>query len=410
MEALKARSILVRLHRYAGLGMAAFLIIAGLTGTVIAFSAELDALLNPDLLTAASRGRPLTPSTLARRVEAALPGAQASYIPLDTAPGEAVVVRVQGRGGGELGYDQVFADPVTGRVLGKREWGQCCFARERLIPFLYLTHYSLGMPGVWGILLMGIVSLIWALDCFVGFVLTLPRGGPFLAKWKPAWAVKTDASAHRVNVDLHRAFGLWLWIVLFVVAFSGVALNLPGQVFRPLVSLFSPLKPSPLEIAAPRYQAHPKPALLGFDDALMRAREEAHRPFKPTGVLHYAEYGAYGVGFAAPGENGRDGMGSSWIYLDDRTGKVLAAEMIGRGSAGDVFLQAQYPLHSGRILGLGGRILVSATGLVVALLSVTGILIWLRKRRAAGVHKARSRARELLQDHAAGGIARAEGA
>jgi len=39
-------------------------------------------------------------------------------------------------------------------------------------------------------------------------------------------------------------------------------------------------------------------------------------------------------------------------------------------------------MHSGRILGLPGRILISAMGLVVAALSVTGVVIWWRKRRA----------------------------
>jgi uncharacterized iron-regulated membrane protein len=326
-----------------------------------------------------------------------------SYLPLDFAPGEAAVVRVDGKP-----YDQVFTDPNTGRILGKRHWGDCCFARDRIVPFLYLTHYSLSMPGSWGIVLMGIVSLIWALDCFVGFMLTLPRGEPFFRKWLPSWMIKTGVSAHRVNVDLHRASGLWLWVVLFVVALSGVALNLPDQVFRPLVSVFSPLKPSALEVAGSRFQAKPKPALLSFDDAIARAKAIANRPFKTTGVLHYAAYGAYGVGFSSPGENGHDGLGSSWIYLDDRTGKMLTADMVGEGSAGDVFLQAQYPLHSGRILGLTGRIVVSVTGLVVAGLSVTGVLIWFKKRRAAAVHKERLRAREFPQDHAADGIAGAE--
>ncbi|MNF82050.1 hypothetical protein D3C84_643460 [compost metagenome] len=40
------------------------------------------------------------------------------------------------------------------------------------------------------------------------------------------------------------------------------------------------------------------------------------------------------------------------------------------------------PLHSGRILGLPGRILVSFMGLMVAMLSLTGIVIWLKKRAA----------------------------
>ena len=45
-------------------------------------------------------------------------------------------------------------------------------------------------------------------------------------------------------------------------------------------------------------------------------------------------------------------------------------------------MQAQFPLHSGRIVGLFGRILISIMGLVVAALSVTGVVIWWRKRRA----------------------------
>lgn len=47
-----------------------------------------------------------------------------------------------------------------------------------------------------------------------------------------------------------------------------------------------------------------------------------------------------------------------------------------------MFLQAQFPLHSGRILDLPGRVLVSLMGLVAAVLSLTGVLLWARKQRA----------------------------
>jgi len=64
------------------------------------------------------------------------------------------------------------------------------------------------------------------------------------------------------------------------------------------------------------------------------------------------------------------------------TGHVLGRQIPGHGSAGDIFMQAQFPLHSGRIAGLPGRIAISFTGAVVAMLSVTGVLIWLKKARA----------------------------
>jgi uncharacterized iron-regulated membrane protein len=60
------------------------------------------------------------------------------------------------------------------------------------------------------------------------------------------------------------------------------------------------------------------------------------------------------------------------------------------GTAADIFMQLQFPLHSGRIAGIPGRVFLSFMGLVVALLSVTGIYIWFKKRagrigRRAGV-------------------------
>ena len=56
--------------------------------------------------------------------------------------------------------------------------------------------------------------------------------------------------------------------------------------------------------------------------------------------------------------------------------------MPGEGSAGDIFMQAMFPLHSGRILGVGGRVLMSLMGLAVATFSITGVLLWARKRKA----------------------------
>ena len=56
-----------------------------------------------------------------------------------------------------------------------------------------------------------------------------------------------------------------------------------------------------------------------------------------------------------------------------------------------MFAQLQLPLHGGRILGLPGRILMSLMGLAVAGLSITGIVIWWRKRRARLVQTRRQR-------------------
>jgi uncharacterized iron-regulated membrane protein len=93
------------------------------------------------------------------------------------------------------------------------------------------------------------------------------------------------------------------------------------------------------------------------------------------------EHGIYGVTFFEPGhEHGDIGLGNPSLYFDGKTGDLAGLKIPGTGSAGDIFMQAQFPLHSGRIIGLPGRIFISAMGLLVAMLSVTGVIIWQKKR------------------------------
>ena len=66
------RQIFVFIHRWAGLAMTVFLIIVGLTGSVVAFREELDVWLNPELLTVAKRDAPLLDGFMLREKAAAL--------------------------------------------------------------------------------------------------------------------------------------------------------------------------------------------------------------------------------------------------------------------------------------------------------------------------------------------------
>jgi len=65
-----ARHFWVLIHRYAGLAMTVFLVLVGVTGSVLAFYHELDRWLNPALLTVPVRDGPmLDPFTLRERAE-----------------------------------------------------------------------------------------------------------------------------------------------------------------------------------------------------------------------------------------------------------------------------------------------------------------------------------------------------
>lgn len=408
------RHALTVLHRWVGLAIAGFLVVSGLTGAVISWDHELDEALNPHLTFVESTGPARDPLELAAAIEARDPRVRVSYVPLVVEPGHAFAFGTDPRRDpatgrlSEPGYNQVFVDPATGAERGRREWGAAWpITGETFVSFLYVLHYSLHIPAFWGIELWGMwllggVALIWTVDCFVGFYLTLPprrRPDParpaavtrqlargFRARWRPAWLIKTSGSPYRIAFDLHRAFGLWAWALLLMLAFTAFSLNLYREVFYPVMATVSEVTPTPFDLRAPADPRAPIDPRVGYAPIIAAAEAEArHRGWdEPAGAAFYSqEYGIYGVGFFAAGDDhGAAGVGPPYLYYDGADGRLLGQREPWVGTAADIFVQAQFPLHSGRILGLPGRILVSVMGLVVAALSVTGVIVWARKRRA----------------------------
>lgn len=380
------RNLLVKLHRYGGLAIALFLVLAGLTGSVLAFWPELDEWLNPGFYHGAGGEPALTPEQLAARAEADDPPLRVWYLALPEEAGRsallALVPRLDPASGEPYpGRDLVrYLDPASGAVLGERHWGECCFSREQLVPFLLEFHHNLTLPGAWGLWLMGGVAMLWVLDCLVALLLTLPRGRPFWQKWRPAWWIKRG-HAYRTTLDIHRAGGLWLWLLLLPLALSSVAMNLPEPVFRPLVSLFSPVPPSVWSERSVQPAGHFGSSLRDFDRAYAEAARHAAAlglPGLPVELYHSAEYNFYGASFGAADSP----RGRAWLYFDGSDGRLLGQEIPARGSLGERFYRLQLPIHSGRLLGLPGRLAIAVLGLAIAVLSVTGVLIWWRKRRA----------------------------
>ncbi|HVI91760.1 MAG TPA: PepSY-associated TM helix domain-containing protein [Dongiaceae bacterium] len=391
-RSLDLRTVCLLLHRYVGLALAGFLIMAGITGSIIAFQDELEGWLNPDLFTTALRGPYLSPSQLQAKIAAADPRMELNYVHFRPEPGRSIVAFVRPvidpatEQPYALDFDQVFLDPVTGAMLGKRLYGACCLAPRHLLPFLYELHREL-TAGETGTIIMGVIACLWTADCFIGFYLTLPRARPFFARWRISWSIKRGAGSHRRILDWHRALGLWLWLALLLIASSGVYLTLEEQVFRPVLSLFGPVKESPFQTARTRLQQPrdtTKPR-LSLDDAVGLAAAEAkrrHWDMEPTAIFDAPGLGAYGVYFFPATNDRGKGLGTPIIYLDDRSGAVIREDLPGEGSLGDLVIQVQFPLHSGQIGGLAGRIIVSLLGWVVVGLSVTGVILWWRKRRA----------------------------
>jgi uncharacterized iron-regulated membrane protein len=209
----------------------------------------------------------------------------------------------------------------------------------------------------------------------------------FLKRWKYAWWVKWRASSFRVNFDLHRANGLWFWPLLFIFAWSGVMFNL-SSVYQKVSCLAFTCKSADDDFIT-SFKGHitenPK---LDWRAAEARGRQlmaeqAAQHGFKvlrPTGISLIGNVGVYSYSVESSFDLRHDEP-DTFLFLDAATGefKHLFTPISSSGTLVSVFLKGA---HFGDLRGWWiYRFIVFVTGVVIAVLSYTGVYIWWKKRK-----------------------------
>jgi uncharacterized iron-regulated membrane protein len=384
-----ARGFWVWLHRWVGLTTAGFLILVGLTGSLLAFLPEINHSLTPELFPG-PHGPELEAPILVRRAEKLVPEAKATAVHLGW-PGTAMIRMETRPGSPSIDFNYLHLDAVTGAELGRVNRGAIPRALGDLMPFLYTLHYNLaaGEIGNW---ILGIVALVWTMDCFVAVYLTLPLPsrsavGNFLNRWKPAWRVKWRASAYRINFDLHRAGGLWLWGVLLIFAWSSVSFNLNGFYTRATHLL--------LDIEQGGWSWPARPAMgdgrdpLDWEQAnatgtkLMEEQAQAHgfSIERPVSLYYLRNKGVYEYRV----QSSRDiasRLVSTSIAFDAYTGEFIMLNLPTGWKSGNTVTTWLRALHTANVFGMPYKIFVCVFGCAISMLSVTGVYIWWKKRKA----------------------------
>jgi len=382
--------VLVAIHRYVGLVTLLFLLFAAVTGCILIFFDQLDVAVNPDLYRAQDSGPTQTAPALAAMVESAHPEIRIVSLPLTVSATQNLLIRVTGRDGRSLAFDEIFVDPRTGAVVGRRDDEAMVFDRHHLMPLVYLFHFELlaGGPGRW---LMGMVALFWLLEMLVGFYLTLPQRSPFWERWKVCWQLR-GKGLPRLMLDLHRATGLWLFAGLIVLSLTSFGLNFYYEAVQPAVLAVSPRNPSPLD-RPPHSPTLAPPPVLGFTKAVELGKREAtryHPDLKPAFATYDPGHGLYGVDFTSTGTQVYRGSGPVAYYFNDQNGRLVFADDPSRDSAGQVLLRSIYPLHSGQVAGWISELVVFILGLSMIEMGITGVIVWWKKRPARVARRAAS--------------------
>lgn len=395
MDQRPVKQFLLRLHSIVGLTAALVLSCAGLTGALMSFEDEVIALLNRRIMQVPAReaGR-LTPDALVGRVEAGT-GGRVDALSLSSDGALAVRVRFARDASGQR-REAVYVDPYDGRILGTAT-GEAAFATiRRLHRFLLLPGDGNG-PGRWitGAAVLGLPILLIS-----GVVLRWPRRPGHLPVW---YRLHLSAHGRSLYRSLHSVIGTWLIPVYLVIALSGLWWSYGW--YREGATWLLGGTPSVRKVAARD----------GRSD-----RSTEHSGAKPQPVMtldrawdvFLARYGTnYGkatlivpsrkdagmvrirlMAHDAPSEAVRDE-----IRIDTESGRIAAVERYADKTVGEVVLARVLDIHTGRMFGLAGRIVFMVGAAMMPLFMVTGILLYLsrrRLRRLADAYNADAAARE----------------
>ncbi|RVT96043.1 PepSY domain-containing protein [Rhodovarius crocodyli] len=351
-------------HRWVGLVLGTALALIGLTGAISAYQREIDAALNPSLFTPGEGPARIGAEEAMATARALAPAAQIRLVRLPDPVWPVFTVNQFRRTDDGQRLWMVHVDPASGRVLGEREF-EASFART-----VNRLHSTLLLRQWWGRELVGIAGIFGLFSIASGIWLWWPR-----SQFRQALTQLRRRPRQLFYLDLHSLVGIWLMIPLVVITFTGVWKALPSVV-RPAVNLMTetrerapgiPGRPSPNPpIGAARAQAIAEAAIPGAQAGIVA----------PPGPRRNSwEIGLRGVD-GDPRIRNR-----SLVWVNPQTGEVMGMLGEGHGPLGARMEKDLLWLHSGVLFGGPGQFIGLLAGLSLPALWVSGLLLWLRKRR-----------------------------
>jgi uncharacterized iron-regulated membrane protein len=387
-QRLWIRRLNFQLHLWAGIVLAAYLIVIGVTGSILVFEPEVEGIfdLSPwHNRVAATRFADI--GTVVANLHVSYPHFQIMSI---TAPGQinpTFVTILQGRG-----RIKVASGAVNGEVLGEFP------RRATWIDIVRDLHETLLVRRT-GRILNGMGAAFLLLLTATGLVIWWPG----VRNWKRALTVDFRRNWRRVNYDTHSAVGLWTLLIVSFWAVTGIYFAWPRQAFR-LVNSLSPI----VTARPPAIRVIPDPDATRPDLAGLVDRASMIDPGARLGGVTFP------YGPRAPLEirmSRGNGIGREYedtVYFSPYSGEYLGTWRYGvNQSLGDWIIWSQIPLHFGTYWGLGVKVVWAAAGLSVPLLTITGLLMyWNRalRRKCKRLRRRHSASREPLSATAARAI------
>ncbi len=187
--------------------------------------------------------------------------------------------------------------------------------------------------------------------------------------------VKWSAKFKKINYDMHRVLGLYAFTSLFIICTTGLIWSYDW--FDHTVQFIANGGHSAKKEKALKSDTT-QMLMAGTTDHVWAAAQQdkpaaAYRiviPQKNTATLNVSIYRKDG--------NRYDRVQQ---FYDQYTGTLLESKAFADVTRGEQLRLMNYDLHTGSVLGIVGKSLACLSGLIAAILPITGFMIWFNNRR-----------------------------
>lgn len=350
------RTLIFYIHSLAGLFSGLFILLMSLSGAALVFHEDINALQKPMVGPGKTPSPILSVDSCYQVVQNNYPGASISNCVIannDRQPFSFTIYDSSYEDGRKS--LQLFIHPVTGQILQSRG------ASDDFMSWLSKFHNSfhLGKTGEW---LLGFFALVFLTSLVTGSVL-------FRKSLLPVLFFKKEV--FRKN-NLHQLVGVYALFFNLMIAVTGFWMQ--RYVFKK--DFYTSYDYTPVLKASP-------PLSFSFDSAYATLQK------KQSGFRAYVIYFAQGKKgkTAVYGSRSFNAFIHSKKFADavflDSSGAVAATRFVNEISAADQYDIINSQLHMGRYGGFTVKIIYFLFGLAGSFLSITGFLLWLKRKKPA---------------------------
>jgi uncharacterized iron-regulated membrane protein len=362
LQRISFREVLLQMHLWLGLLFALLLIPVGLSGSALVWHDTLEEWLEPQRFatTGAERGVDLE-QVIATASQSFGPHVLVTAVRFPQDEGKPIVVTgraTEGPQGTRPRSYMGWIDPPTGKVLEATE------TTDSFFGMLHRLHGNLLVPEWSGRQIVGWAGVALLISSLSGIYLWWPRANLVRAlRWQ---------RTPQTTTNLHYTLGFWISIPLAIVAFTGIYISFPNTV-RAIVGPSAQLNTQ--QVRPGGGPAKPLAVTrLTADEAFTLATSKAGEA-DPVSLSLPTEANA---SWRAQMRT-REGDEVFNVSVDDKSREVKTP---GPGaSTADSTARLMRWIHDGTNMGFVWQLFVFVTGLLPAIMAVTGLIMWLHKRK-----------------------------